>query len=65
MIRGTIIHESKKILIDETNVTQLVFQHEKGVPQIILTIKENAESDPLSFREDQIESLKIAHIEET
>ena len=65
MIRGTILNGYKKLLIDENNVTQLVFQHEEGIPKIILTVRETPESEPLSFREDQIESLKIAHIEET
>ncbi len=63
LIRGIINYEGKQIHLTEHTIEQIVFQRKDKVSNLIITTIIN--DKPISFREDQIEELSIAHIATT
>lgn len=59
-IQGIINHEGIQIPVDEITMDQLIFQHKDGKTQLAITTL--IDGKPMTFREDQIESLKVIQI---
>lgn len=62
-IAGTVRYNGKTIQLTEDTIDQIVYQQKGEIIQMLLTTY--IDDKPITFREDQVEYLKIAHIQST